>query len=202
MPRPKGKWPGIGRKCQVCTHEQRGRIDYLIVTGGSAHGTGRLAIAKKFGVGVGSVYYHSHHHISAEYRQAVLAGPLRSEHDLRELVADEGISVLQNFRSVYNAHRQRWLIALEVGNDELMIAHAKAMSDMLWKIGKLTREIAPQQTLIQNNVVQFFDSPEYLEAITAVTTALRSHPEARQAVVQALRGLEAKPPKQIEMTKH
>src|SRR5215472_3511889 len=103
MPRAKGKWPGSGRKCQVCAHEQCGRIDYLIVTGAGQSGGGRQALAEKFGINQGSIYYHSKHHITAEYRTAVLAGPLRSEDDLRQLVAEEGVSVLQNFRSMYNA---------------------------------------------------------------------------------------------------
>jgi hypothetical protein len=182
----------------VCIHEQRGRIDYLIVTGGNAHGTGRLALSKKFGINPGSIYYHSHHHISAEYRAAILAGPFRSEDDLRQLVAEEGVSVLQNFRALFNAHRGRWLVALEAGNDEMTIAHSKAMADMLWKIGKLTQEIAPPQTFVQNNVVQLFESPEYLTAITTLTAALRPFPDARQAVAAALRSLNGKSPPLIE----
>jgi len=147
MPRAKGKWRG-GRQCQVCKHEQVGRIDYLIVAGGGGHGSGRRALA-------------------------------------------------------YNAHRSRWLMALEAGSDELMITHGRAMAEMLWKIGKLTREIAPPQQLIQNNTVQIFEHPEYIQAITVLTAALRPFPEARQAASEALRALTAK---QIEAlpseTKH
>ena len=191
MPRAKGKWRG-GRQCQVCKHEQVGRIDYLIVAGGGGHGSGRRALAQKFGVTEISIWNHGKNHITPEYRQAVLAGPLRSEHDLRELVAEENTSVLQNFRGLYNAHRSRWLVALEAGSDELMITHGRAMAEMLWKIGKLTREIAPPQQLIQNNTVQIFEHPEYIQAITVLTAALRPFPEARQAASEALRALTAK----------
>jgi len=122
----------------------------------------------------------------------VLAGPLRSEHDLRELVAEENTSVLQNFRAVFNGHRSRWLNALETGSDEVMISHGRAMAEMLWKIGRLTQEIAPPQTFVQNNTVQIFDHPEYIRAITVLTAALRPFPEARKAAAEALRGLDAK----------
>jgi hypothetical protein len=193
MPRQKGKgrWQGGGRKCQVCAHEQCGRIDYLLVTAGGQRGGGRRALAEKFGVNQGSIYYHSVNHITAEYRRAILAGPFRSEEDLRQLAAEEGTSVLQNFRVIFNAHRARWLAAVEAGNDEMMIAHNKPMSDMLWKIGKLTQEIAPPQQFIQNNTVQFFEHPDFLHAITALTAALRPFPEARRAAAEALRGLDA-----------
>jgi hypothetical protein len=194
MPRQKGKgrWQGGGRKCQVCSHDQCGRIDYLLVTGAGQRGGGRRALSEKFGVNEGSIYYHSIHHISAEYRRSILAGPFRSEEDLRQLAAEEGVSVLQNFRALYNAHRARWLIALESGDDDALIAHSKTMGDMLWKIGKLTQEIAPPQQFIQNNMVQIFEHPEYLHAITALTSALRPFPEARKAAAEALRGLDAK----------
>ena len=194
MARAKGKLPGSGRRCQVSTHEQCGRIDYLLVVGAGEQGSGRRALAEKFGINQGSIYYHARHHISAEYRAAVLAGPFRSEEDLRQLAAEEGVSVLQNFRSIYNAHRSRWLVALEAGNDEAMIAHSRAMSDMLWKIGKLTQEIAPPQTFVQNNTVQIFEHPEYLNAITVLTAALRPFPEARQAAAAALRSLNGSAP--------
>jgi len=75
-----------------------------------------------------------------------------------------------------------------------MIAHSKKMADMLWKIGKLTQEIAPPQTFVQNNTVQIFEHPEYMEAITKLTTALRPYPEARQAVTSALRSMNGSPP--------
>jgi hypothetical protein len=194
MPRQKGKgrWQGGGRKCQVCAHEQCGRIDYLLVTGAGTRRGGRRALSEKFGVNVGSVYYHAINHISAEYRRAILAGPFRSEEDLRQLAAEEGVSVLQNFRALYNAHRARWLIAFESGDDAAMIAHSKTMSDMLGKIGKLTREIVPAQQFIQNNMVQIFEQPEYLHAITVLTAALRPFPAARRAAAEALRALDAR----------
>jgi hypothetical protein len=191
MPRAKGKWRG-GRQCQVCKHPECGRIDYLIVSGGGGHGSGRRALAQKFGVTEISIWNHGKNHISPEYRQAVLAGPLRSENDLRELVAEEGISVLQNFRAIFNGHRSRWLNALETGSDEVMISHGRAMAEMLWKIGRLTREIASPQTFVQNNTVQIFEHPEYLSAITVLTAALRPFPEARKAAAEALRALDAK----------
>jgi hypothetical protein len=192
MPRAKGKWPGSGRRCQVCVHPEAGRIDYLLVSAAGTSGGGRRALAEKFGISQGSIYYHSKHHISAEYRAAIVAGPFRSEGDLRQIVAEEGVSVLQNFRGLFNAHRSRWLLALEAGNDEAMIAHSRAMSDMLWKIGKLTQEIAPAQTFVQNNTVQIFEHPEYIQAITVLTKALRPFPEARLAAAEALRSLEGK----------
>jgi hypothetical protein len=187
MSYPPGKHRG--RKCTVCQHPEAGRIDYLIVTGAGERGKGRRGLAEKFELTPDAIYNHSRHHISPEYRRAILAGPFRSEDDLRQLVAEAGQSVLVNFRSLFNSHRQRWLVAFEAGDDVMMVTHAKVMGELLWKIGKLTQEIAPPQTFVQNNTVIFEDTPEYIGAITALTAALRPFPEARQAVAAALRAL-------------
>jgi hypothetical protein len=162
----------------VCRHEQRGRIDYLIVTGSGETGKGRRALAEKFGLSDHSIYRHGRNHISQEYKLAVLAGPFRSEEDLRSLAAEEGVSVLQNFRGLFNGHRQRWLNALESGDDVEMVRHARAMTEMLWKIGQLTREIAPNaHTAIQQNI---FMTPDFYNFERRAISVLRRHPEALQ----------------------
>jgi hypothetical protein len=176
MPRKPGAH--LGRKCMVCAHEQRGRIDFLIVSGAGELGRGRRAIAEKFGLSEAAIYNHGRKHISAEYRRAVLAGPFRSEDDLRQLVAEEGVSVLVNYRSIFNAHRQRWLASLEANDDLGMIKHARLMGELLWKIGQLTREIAPNAPVFQNNI---FMSPDYYNFERRALRVLRRHPEALQA---------------------
>jgi hypothetical protein len=163
----------------VCQHEQRGRIDYLIVTGSGETGKGRRALAGKFGLSEHSIYRHGKIHISQEYKLAVLAGPFRSEEDLRSLAAEEGVSVLQNFRGLFNGHRQRWLNALESGDDVEMVRHGRAMTEMLWKIGQLTREIAPNaHTAIQQQNI--FMTPDFYNFERRAISVLRRHPEALQ----------------------
>ena len=176
MPRPKGKWRNSPQPCAVCAHPQRGQIDYLLVTSDGRHGTGRRLLAEKFGITANSIYRHNQLHITAEYRAAVLAGPFGSETELRELAAQEGVSVLQNYRAVFNGHRSRWLRALECGDDDQMVKHGRAMSEMLWKIGQLSREIAPgAHTAFQQNI---FMSPDFYNFQRRAVNVLRRHPEA------------------------
>jgi hypothetical protein len=190
-----------GRLCSVCAHPECGRIDYLLVSGAGEWGRGRRALAEKFGLGENSIWNHSKNHISAEYRKAVLAGPFRSEDDLRQLVAEEGQSVIVNFRSIFNGHRQRWLAAMEGHNDAMMIKHAACMGELLWKIAKITHEVPPPVSLVQNNMsISLAEHPEYVQSITALVEALRPYPEARLAAAAALRGLDqtSEKPKLIE----
>jgi hypothetical protein len=195
MPRPKGKWANVGKPCSVCRHEQRGRIDFLLVTSDGRNGTGRRALAEKFGLDATALYRHGKNHISEEYRAAVLAGPFRSEADLRELAAEEGQSVLVNYRGLFNGHRSRWLQALECADDEVMVRHGRAMSEMLWKIGQLTREIAPNaHTQIQQNI---YMSPDFYTFQRRAVKVLRRHPEVLQEWLAEFRNDD---PKLIEAT--
>jgi hypothetical protein len=172
MTHPKGKpqhWQP-GRKCQTCLHPQVAKIDFLLVSGAGEHGKGRNAVATKFGLSPGSVNNHLHRHISPEYRWAVMAGPFGSETELRELAAQEGTSVLQSLRVIFNGHRHRWLLSMEAGDDSNMINHARLMSQMLWKIGQLTQEILPTPVIHQNNtVINVLEVPEYVQAITRLS---------------------------------
>ena len=175
---PPGKWQQVGARCAVCQHEQRGRIDFLIVTGDGTHGNGRREIARKFGLSADAVYNHGRKHITSEYRAAVLIGPFRSEDDLRQLAAEEGTSVLVNYRAIFNAHRGRWLRALEIGDDDAMVKHARAMDSMLWRIGQLTREfVQPGHTAVQQNI---FLTGDYYAFERRALRVLRRHPEALQ----------------------
>jgi hypothetical protein len=54
-------------------------------------------------------------------------------------------------------------------------------------MAQLTREIAPPANVkITNN---FFQSPEYIQAVSSISDALLPFPEARRAVAQAMRAL-------------
>jgi hypothetical protein len=169
----------------------------LLVSGAGEHGRGRKAIAAKFDLSPGSVDAHRRRHISPELRRAILAGPFGSEQELRELAAEEGTSVLQSLRVIFNGHRHRWLASMEANDDFNMIQHAKFMAQTLWKIGQLTQEILPTPVIHQNNtIVNVLEVPEYVEAMTRLSEALVPHPDARKAVARALQGLA--PPATIE----
>jgi hypothetical protein len=192
MSHPVGKpqpWQ-FNRRCSICSHPQCARIDYLLVSGAGEKGRGRKSLAAKFNLSEGSLYNHSIKHISPEYRRAILAGPFGSEEELRQLAAEEGTTVLQSLRVIFNGHRHRWLLSMEAGDDRSMIDHARFMANTLWKIGQLTQEILPTPAVHQNNVqINVLEVPEYVEAMTRLSEALVPYPDARRAVAKALQGL-------------
>jgi hypothetical protein len=157
-----------------------------LVTSDGRNGTGRRALAEKFGVTAAALYNHSKKHISEAYRRSALVGAVASEEALRQLSAEEGRSVLENYRHNYNVIYARFLRAIEIGDDQGVVALYRAMNDALWRMGRLTQEVAPASahTAIQNI---YMTSDFYLFQRRAVSV-LRRHPEALDDWLAEFRG--------------
>jgi hypothetical protein len=180
MPRRSGHREGT---CKTCLHPERTRIDYLIATGASLK-----PLAPRFDLKPSSLYNHSKKHVSTEYRAAVRLGPFESETRLRQLCAENGVSVVETLRAVNAGVSARWLAAFEAGADDTFISLTAQMRKNLELLARLTRELVPQPSVVNttNNFV-LFEHPEYVQVIAALSMALRPFPEARQAVLATLR---------------
>jgi len=184
MPRRSGHREGT---CKTCLHPERTRIDYLIATGASLK-----PLAPRFDLKPSSLYNHSKKHVSTEYRAAVRLGPFESETRLRQLCAENGVSVVETLRAVNAGVSARWLSAFEAGADDTFISLTAQMRKNLELLARLTRELVPQPSVVNttNNFV-LFEHPEYVQVIAALSMALRPFPEARQAVLATLRSFRA-----------
>jgi len=180
MPRRSGHREGT---CKTCLHPERTRIDYLIATGASLK-----PLAPRFDLKPSSLYNHSKKHVSAEYRAAVRLGPFESETRLRQLCAENGVSVVETLRAVNAGVSARWLAAFEAGADDTFVSLTAQMRKNLELLARLTRELVPQPSVVNTtNNVMLFEHPEYVQVIAALSMALRPFPEARQAVIATLR---------------
>ena len=180
MPRRLGHREGT---CKTCLHPERTRIDYLIATGASLK-----PLASRFGLKPSSLYNHSKKHVSSEYRAAVRLGPFESEARLRQLCAENGVSVVETLRAVNAGVSARWLSAFEAGADDTFISLTAQMRKNLELLARLTRELVPQPSVVNTtNNFMLFEHPEYVQVIAALSMALRPFPEARQAVLATLR---------------
>lgn len=167
---------GRSRRCTVCQHPERGRIDYLLCVAEGNHGSGRRALGEKYGLSQHAIWRHGKAHISEEYRKAARVGPFQSEEELRRLVAESGASALDRFNALYNGHLSRWLHALEIGDDDAMTRHGALMGQLLAKIGVITKELTPSSahTSITNNLTL---SPDYYVFQQRAAAVLRRFPE-------------------------
>src|SRR5215831_12419627 len=151
MPRRSGHREGT---CKTCLHPERTRIDYLIATGASLK-----PLAPRFDLKPSSLYNHSKKHVSAEYRAAVRLGPFESETRLRQLCAENGVSVVETLRAVNAGVSARWLAAFEAGADDTFISLTAQMRKNLELLARLTRELVPSRVSLPQPTTSCFSAP-------------------------------------------
>ncbi len=173
-------------KCQGCAHRERTRIERSLAAGASLRAT-----AKKFAISYHSLRRHWLGHVTKDQRVAYLAGAGVSKDQLEELVADTSLSVLDHLR-IIRARLYVGFDAVSDTDDRINLDRlAGRLHENLALAAKLTGELQRGPLLnVQNNVLI---NPDYTRAIACLVAAVSPYPEARDAVVRALRTLDAAP---------
>jgi hypothetical protein len=180
MARQKGSRTG---RCQGCNHLERMRIEPLLAAGASIKGT-----ARKFEIDYHALRRHWINHVSVEARTAYIAGAGATKDQLEEIVADESLALIDHYRIVRSALYKGFGAASELGDGNSLALLAGRLHENLRDSGRLTGELQRGPLLnIQNNVLV---NSDYTKAITRIVSAVAPYPEARAAVVAALRDLD------------
>jgi hypothetical protein len=176
-----------GRRCTICKHPERWRIELLKAGGASGE-----AIAAKFGVSSDAIHRHWANHVTDDARAGYLAGPADMAR-LHERAAAEGESVLDYLRIVRTSLMSALAACSEAGDARGVAIVSAQLIGVLDKLGKITGEIAQIANGATNVNIAIINSPEFAQAQAAILRALAPHPAARIAVVTALRELDADP---------
>jgi hypothetical protein len=178
-------------KCTVCKHPERWRIELLKAGGASLN-----SLAQKFAVSRDSIDRHWHRHVSPETKASYLCGPAELA-GLAEKAALEGDSVLDHLRMCRVVLTSQLSAASEAGDVRGAAYVSGALVKVLETIARVTGEIgqlAGSTTVNFNttsNIAILQDHPAFASLQAAMLRALGPYPEARNAVVLALRSLEA-----------
>ena len=181
MARQKGSRTG---RCQGCNHLERVRIERLLAVGASIKGA-----ARKFEIDYHALRRHWLNHVPTEARATYIAGAGVAKDQLEEIVADESLALIDHYRIVRGALYKGFGAASELGDGNALALLAGRLHENLRDSGRLTGELQRGPLLnIQNNVLP---NPDYTKAIARIVSAVASYPEAREAVIAALRDLDA-----------
>ena len=181
MARQKGSRTG---RCQGCNHVERVRIERLLAAGASIKGT-----ARKFEIDYHALRRHWINHVSAEARATYIAGVGATKDQLETVVADESLALIDHYRIVRGGLYKGFGTASEVGDSNSLALLAGRLHENFRDCGRLTGELQRGPLLnIQNNVLV---NPDYTKAIARIVSAVAPYPEAREAVIAALRDLDA-----------
>ena len=170
-------------KCTICSHRELAQIDTAL-----ARGVSVPAIARRFKLGIHSLYRHGRAHLPAQLRASLLAGPDLAGVDLEKLKESESQSLLDNLVSLRHRLFACLDTAEEFGDAGMVTRVAGALHANLELTGKLLGDLGVGST----NVTNILIAPQYIEMRVALVQALSAFPEARLAVAQALHQIESK----------
>ena len=132
---------------------------------------------------------HWINHVSPEARAAYIAGTGATKNQHEEIVADESLALIDHYRIIRGGLYKGFGAASETGDGNALALLAARLHENLRDSARLTGELQRGPLLnIQNNVLV---NPDYSTAIARIVSAVARYPEAREAVIAALRDLDA-----------
>ena len=182
-------------RCVVCNHKDRALIEFARVAGCSLD-----TIAAKHNVSRDAIWRHMTKHVDESARADYLAAvPMK---DLAAKAAEEGTSVLGYFSIVRGILMQQFQLAASLNDRNATATLAGRLTEVLRSIGSISGEMGNMavNNLTINNV-SIMNSPVFASLQANLLHALAPFPEARAAVVNALRQMDeqnAPPMKTIE----
>jgi hypothetical protein len=157
-----------------------------------AAGASIKGAARKFDIDYHALRRHWTNHVSAEARASYVAGAGATKDQLEEFVADEALGLIDHYRIVRGTLYKGFTAAAELGDGNSLALLAGRLHENFRDCGRLTGELQRGPLLnIQNNVLITAD---YTRAIARIVSAVAPYAEAREAVVAALRDLDAASP--------
>jgi hypothetical protein len=181
------------QRCLCCQHPDRALIEASRVAGCSLD-----SIGAKFNVSRDAVWRHCKDHISIESRADYLAAIPIAE--LAEKAATEGVSVLNYFSLIRSTLMRQFQLASSLNDHNATGMLAGRLTECLRAIGTISGEMGSLANSITiNNSTTILSSPVFANMQATLLQALAPYPEARAAVVMALRNLDAPPPSPMKM---
>jgi hypothetical protein len=198
MPKPKATGQErqavrIGRTCRVCEHKDCARIELACASGRSDR-----KIAAEFGLRRDSVRGHWQNHVSPARKAELVGGPVVIA-ELARRAAEEDRSLI-DFLSILRLELMHlFLRTKEHGSPYDASSVAGRLLSTLEAIGRLNGQLRAGITINNVNAVSsgptvVLNDPAIIRMQAAIIRALGPHPEARAAVVAALRDLEGGTP--------
>jgi hypothetical protein len=168
-----------------------------------AGGAGLDALAQKFNVSRDSLWRHWKDHVSAEMKAGYLLGPIQLE-ELAAKAAEQGCSVLDHLHAVRVVLMGHLASVTEAGDSRTAAIVAGKLTVLLEVIARVSGELgdlARSTTYnITQNVAVLSEHPAFAKLQATMLRALAPYPEARAAVVEALRSLDSEGARTVATT--
>jgi hypothetical protein len=176
------------RRCKICTHDEKWRIELL-----KASGAGSEALSRKFGVSADSIDRHWRSHVSDQAKVGHLAG-IANLDKLAEQAAETGESCLDYLRVARNTVLTQLSVTAVAGDARTVGYLTGQLVHVLEVIGRISGELGDMASKVTvnniSNVAILSEHPAFAKLQATLLRALAPHPGARADVVAALRSLD------------
>ena len=170
-------------QCTICNSREHAAIDLAL-----ARGVAVRALARRYKLGIDSLYRHSHRHLPPQLRAKLIAGPSVEGVDLDRLRDTESQSLLMNLIAIRNRLLAGLDAAEEAGDSGMVARVANQLHRNLEITGELLGDLSTGSTTINNVLVL----PAYVEMRVELVKELAPFPDARQAVARVLHRIESR----------
>jgi hypothetical protein len=178
----------MAKKCTICSHRERARIEFARVSGVSLD-----SIAESFGVKRSAIWRHMVTHVSDADRALYLADV--DMKGLADRANAESLSLLDYLAIVRSTLLQQMQMAAGLNDRSGTAALAGRLNETLKLLASLTGELLRLNPhTVNHNVTVFMSSPLYIELEQMLIATLSDHPDALAKVVDGLRQLEDRAP--------
>ncbi|MCZ6508510.1 MAG: hypothetical protein O7A04_10770 [Acidobacteria bacterium] len=177
------------RRCTICTHPEHHAIEKALVSGETYR-----AIARTYRVGTSSLWRHKKEHLPAQLLKAREAEEVDHAIDVvKQIKAREAeevghaIDIVKQLKAINAASLEVLQNARASKRDSTLLRAVDRIHRQIELQARLLGDLQDQQTV---NVAVVMD-PQWLAIRSTLLRTLSPHPEARTAVVSALREIEA-----------
>jgi hypothetical protein len=173
-------------QCSVCNHPERARVEFGRVSGQTLD-----SLALQFPpLSRDAIWRHCETHLSDDQRSEYLAAvPLK---ELATKAAAESVSVLEHYQIIRASLMASFQLCASIGDRPGMSALAGRLNEILRSMATLSGEMGSlaASSITINNNLNVLNSPIFANIQAQLLTALSPFPEARAAVVAALRQID------------
>ena len=172
-----------GNECGVCKHPDRASIEL-----GLANRVPLRTLRERYGLSIDAIHRHHHRHMTPQLIAQLMTRGRMTEIDLEKLRVAESEGLLHHLVAV----RGRLYKAMDESESRGDYPSMARVTGTLLKNLELTAKLLGDLNNGAANVtVNILALPEYHGLRTALMQALKAHPAARAAVVEALQEFEA-----------
>src|SRR5690348_7655916 len=176
----------VGLRCTICNHPARPQIDLAIATGLS-----KRAVAERFGVSRDAVWRHAQAHLTAEMRAALATKLLQREGDTQRILLEEGAGVTEALKAIRGPLFGLFVAAADTGDNRAATALSGRLHENLALVAKLTGELVPHAGTTITNILL---SPDFQRLRAELMRVLARYPEAQAQVAGRSRQYESDRP--------